>query len=87
MGDLFSLSELSLFPVSLLLSKVLIPWASLIAPLVKNLPAMQKTLVWSRKIYQWSGRSPEEGIGYSLQYSWASLVAQLVENPSAMQET
>ena len=27
------------------------------------------------------GRSPEEGIGYPLQYSWASLVAQLVKNP------
>ena len=27
-----------------------------------------------------SGRSPEEGIGYPLQYSWASLVAQLVKN-------
>ena len=26
------------------------------------------------------GRSPEEGIGYPLQYSWASLVAQLVKN-------
>jgi len=25
-----------------------------------------------------SGRSPEEGIGYPLQYSWASLEAQLV---------
>ena len=25
-----------------------------------------------------SGRSPEEGIGYPLQYSWASLVAQLI---------
>ena len=34
-----------------------------------------------------SGRSPEEGIGYPLQYSWASLVAQLVKNPPAMQET
>ena len=33
------------------------------------------------------GRSPEEGIGYSLQYSWASLVAQRVKNPPAMQET
>ena len=32
-------------------------------------------------------RSPEEGIGYSLQYSWASLVAQRVKNPPAMQET
>ena len=34
-----------------------------------------------------SGRSPGEGIGYSLQYSWASLVAQLVKNPPAMRET
>ena len=34
-----------------------------------------------------SGRSPEEGISYPLQYSWASLVAQLVKNPPAMQET
>ena len=34
-----------------------------------------------------SGRSAEEGIGYTLQYSWASLVAQLVKNPPAMQET
>jgi len=33
------------------------------------------------------GRSPEEGIGYPLQYSWASLVAQLVKNPPAMWET
>ena len=27
------------------------------------------------------GRSPGEGIDYTLQYSWASLVAQLVKNP------
>ena len=33
------------------------------------------------------GRSPEEGIGYPLQYSWASLVAQQVKNPPAMWET
>ena len=33
------------------------------------------------------GRSPGEGIGYSLQYSWASLVAQLVKNLLAMWET
>ena len=33
------------------------------------------------------GRSPGEGIGYSLQFSWASLVAQLVKNPPAMRET
>ena len=31
--------------------------------------------------------SPEEGIGYPLQYSWASLVAQLVKNLPAMRET
>ena len=33
------------------------------------------------------GRSAEEGIGYTLQYSWASLVAQLVKNPPGMRET
>ena len=33
-----------------------------------------------------SGRSPGEGIGYSLQYSWASLVAQLAKNLDAMWE-
>ena len=33
------------------------------------------------------GRSPGEGIGYTLQYSWASLMAQLVKNPPAVQET
>ena len=34
-----------------------------------------------------SGRSPEVGIGYPLQFSWASLVAQLVKNPPTIQET
>ena len=34
-----------------------------------------------------SGRSPGEGIDYSLQYSCASLVAQLVKNPPATWET
>ena len=34
-----------------------------------------------------SGRSPEEGIGYPLQYSCAFLVAQLVKNPPAVWET
>ena len=34
-----------------------------------------------------SGRSPEEGIDYPLQYSWASLMAQLVKNLPAMWET
>ena len=33
------------------------------------------------------GRSPEERIGYPLQYSLASLVTQLVKNPPAMWET
>ena len=31
-----------------------------------------------------SGKSPEEGIGYPLQYSWTSLVAQLVKKPPTM---
>ena len=57
--------------------------ASLIAQLVKNLPAVQETLV------QFLGREDplEKGLGYPLQYSWASLVAQLVKNPPAMRET
>ena len=33
-----------------------------------------------------SGRSPEKGIGYPLQYSWASLVAQMVKNLLTRQE-
>ena len=54
-------------------------WASLIAQLVKNLPAMQETPV------QFLGQGfAGGGIGYPLQYSWASLVAQLVKNPPAM---
>ena len=32
-------------------------------------------------------RSPEEGIGYTLQYFWASLVAQMVKNLPVVQET
>ena len=38
---------------------------SLIAQLVKNLPAVQETSVW----VPGSGRSPGEGIGYPLQCS------------------
>ena len=34
-----------------------------------------------------SGRSPGEGIGYTLQYSWVSLVAQMVKNWPVMQNT
>ena len=33
------------------------------------------------------GRSPGEGISYTLQYSWTLLVAQMVKNLPAMQET
>ena len=58
-------------------------WASLIAQLVKNPPAMQETLV------QFLGREDPlgEAIGNPLQYSWAYLVAQLAKNPPAMRET
>ena len=45
------------------------------AQLVKNLPAMQV----DPGSIPGLGRSPEEGIGYPLQYSWASLVAQTVK--------
>ena len=38
-------------------------WASLVAQLVKNLPAMWETWVWSLAL----GRSPGEGKGYLLQ--------------------
>ena len=50
--------------------------ASLIAQLVKNLPATQETPV------QFLGQEDplEKGLGYPLQYSWAFLVAQLVKN-------
>ena len=58
-------------------------WASLVAKLVKNLPAMQEA---PGSIPHW-GRSAGEGIGYLLQYSRSSRVAQLVKNPSAIQET
>ena len=34
-----------------------------------------------------SGRAPEEGMGYPLQYSWVSLVAQMVKNLPTMLET
>ena len=58
-------------------------WASLVAQMVKNLPAMQETLV----LIPGSVRSPGERISYSLQYSWASLLAQMLKNPPAMWET
>ena len=61
-----------------------IVWASLVAQLVKNLPAVQETPV------QFLGQEDplEKGwIGYPLQYSWASFVAQLVKNPPVTWET
>ena len=59
--------------------------ASLIAQLLKNLSAMQETLI--QFLGRGSGRSPGEEIGYLLQCSWTSLISQLVKNPPAMQET
>ena len=56
---------------------------SLVAQLVKNLPAMQEAPV--RFLGQED--SLEEGLGYPLQYSWASLVAQTVKNLPTMPET
>ena len=58
-------------------------WASLVAQLVKNLPAIQETLVWPL------GREdpPGERIGYPLHYHWASPVAQMVKNLPAVWET
>ena len=50
-------------------------WASLIAQLVKNLPAKQETLVW----FLGQEDTPGEAIGYPLQHSWVSPVAQLEE--------
>ena len=49
---------------------------SLIAQLVKNLPAMKETLVFDSGLGKFAG----EGIGYPLQYSWASLGAQSFKN-------
>ena len=57
------------------------PRVSLVAQLVKNLPARDPVSIPG------SGRSPGEGIDYLLQYSWASLVAQMLKNLPAMQET
>ena len=56
--------------------------ASLVAQLVKNLPALQDL-----GSIPGLGRTSGEGKGYLLQYSRASLVAQMVKNLSAMWET
>ena len=57
--------------------------ASLIAQLVKNLPANAR----DPGSIPGSGRSTGEGIGYLLQYPWASLAAQVAKNPPGMRET
>ena len=57
-------------------------WASLIAQMVKNPPAMQEISVQFL-----SGKFPGEGTGYPLQPSWDSLMAQMVKNLPAMWET
>ena len=44
-------------------------WASLVAQLVKNLPAMQETWVGDLGSIPGMGRSPGEGKGYPPQYS------------------
>ena len=44
-------------------------WASLVAQLVKNLPSMWETWIWSLASIPVLGRSPGEGKGYPLQYS------------------
>ena len=46
-------------------SEIHVSWASLVAQLVKNSPAVWETWVRSLAL----GRSPEEGKGYPLQYS------------------
>ena len=45
-----------------------IPWASLVAQMLKNLPAMQKTWVQSLGLIPGSGTSPGEGNGNPFQY-------------------
>ena len=57
--------------------------ASLVAQLVKNPPAMQKTLI---HFLGWEDPLAER-LGYPLQYSWPSLVVQMIKNTPAMWET
>ena len=57
-------------------------WASLVAQVVKNPPAM-----WDTPARSLGQEDPLEKGVYPLQYSWASLVSQLVKNLPAMWET
>ena len=81
-GFLYSFSERGLLFV--VVHRLLIAAASLVAQLVKNPPAMQETQV---RFLGQEDPPTGEGIGYPLQYSWASLVAQLVKNLHAIRET
>ena len=74
-----SFSMQSLFPMFTFSSSWKYIRASLVAQLVKNLPAPS--------LISGSGRCTGEGVSHPLQYSWASLVAQPVENMPEMQET
>ena len=56
--------------------------ASLVAQLVKNLPA-----TWIPSSNPGSGKPLGEGIGYPVQYSWTFLVAESVKNPPAVWDT
>ena len=58
--------------------------ASLVAQLVKNLPAVQETPV---RVLDQEDPLENEWMGYPLQYSWAPLVAQMVNNPPVMRES
>ena len=55
----------SIVYLSIYLSRSTLLWDSLVAQIVKNLPAMQETWIWSLG----QGRSPGEGNGNPLQYS------------------
>ena len=57
--------------------------ASLVAQLVKNLPAMQE----NTGLTPGPGRSPGERIDYPLQYSWVPWWLRRLKNPPAMWET
>ena len=58
-------------------------WASLVAQMIKNLPAMQETWVQSLGSIPGSGRSPGKGKGYPLQYS--CLENSIDEEPGRLQ--
>ena len=57
-------------------------WASLVAQMVKNLPAMLVTWVWSPQML---GRSPGEGNSYPLQYSCLENSMDRAEDPDRLQ--